>query len=222
MDSQRVLRCSEHAAVASQDLALGVALGIGDVNAQHETVELRLRQWKCALELAWVLRRQYQEIRRQLPRSALHAYLAFLHGFEQCRLRLWPGAIDLVNQHDIGEQRSGPKHETARCLIEHVYTDDIARHQIRRSLNALELPAKRAGQCLGQQGLAKPRHALHQHMTARHQRDDQCIHGRTGANHHASEFTREQVMQPADWSAHAAMCLSVARMRLCSRTSGTR
>ncbi len=71
---------------------------VGDVDAQHEAVELRFRQRISALELVRVLRREDDEPVGQRKPLALDRHLALFHRLEQRRLRLRAGAIDLVHQ----------------------------------------------------------------------------------------------------------------------------
>jgi len=89
------------------------------------------------------------------------------------------GPIDLIEQHHIGEQRTGAEHERVLRAIEQVSPGDVRRHQVRGALDALEAATQGAGQCLAEQGLAQARHALDEHVSARHHRDAQCPHRRT-------------------------------------------
>jgi hypothetical protein len=54
-------------------------------------------------------------------------------------LGLRPGAINLIDEQHVREQRPGAEHEGPLLLFEHVHADDIARHEIRGALDALEL-----------------------------------------------------------------------------------
>ena len=120
---------------------------------------------------------------------ALDAHLALLHRLEKRRLRLRSGAIDLIDQHDVGEQRPGAKHETALALVEHVHADDVARHEVRGPLDAFELPAESVRERLGEQRLAQARHPLHEHVAARDERDDEGADRRLRADDDATELT---------------------------------
>ena len=61
--------------------------------------------------------------------------LALLHAFEQRRLRLGGGAVDLVAQHDVGEDRAGPELEVALLLVEDVDAGDVGGQQVGRELD---------------------------------------------------------------------------------------
>ena len=67
---------------------LGVAVGITDLQAQQEAVELRLGQRVRAFELDGVLRRDHHERARQLVRLRVDGDLTLFHRLEESRLRL--------------------------------------------------------------------------------------------------------------------------------------
>ncbi len=175
------------AGVAHQYLRFGFRFGIGQVQAQHEAVQLRLRQRIRSLELAGVLGRDDDEISRQFEQRPVHRYLPLLHGLEQRGLRARTGAVDLVKQHHIGEQGSGAEHEFAFCRVEKMGAGNVGRHQIGGTLDALELTSERSSQRLAEQGLAQPRHTLHQHMAAGDHRDTQCPDGGAEPQHHLAD-----------------------------------
>ena len=84
------------------------------LDQEHEPIELRLGQRIGPFLLDRVLRGQHQERRFESKRLADHRHLVLLHGFEHGRLRLRRGAVDLVGQHDVGEDR--PVHELKLAL----------------------------------------------------------------------------------------------------------
>ena len=79
---------------------------MADRKLHDKPIELCFGQWKSPVVLDWVLSREHDERLRQLHRLALEGDLVFLHRFEQRRLGLRRGAIDLVGQDDAGKQRS--------------------------------------------------------------------------------------------------------------------
>jgi hypothetical protein len=107
-------------------------------------------------------------------------------------------------------------------FLEHVYTDDVARHEIRGALHTFEFSTECVCQGLREQCLAQPRRALEQHVAARDQGNEQCAHRRLHTQHHTAELLHQGILEFADCQAHAASCLSVRTMRLCRRTSGMR
>jgi hypothetical protein len=84
-------------------------LRIADAELEHEAVDLRLRQRIGALLLDRVLRGEHEERPRQRERLAAQRDLMLLHRLEQRRLDLGRRAVDLVGQHDVGEDRAAAR-----------------------------------------------------------------------------------------------------------------
>ena len=91
---------------------------------------------------------------RQLVRVHVDGDVALLHALEQAGLRLGRGAVDLVDQHDVGEDRPGPELEALLALVVDVGADDVGREQVGGALHACELAVERAGERAGQRRLA--------------------------------------------------------------------
>ena len=82
-----------------------LARGRFDAQLEEEAIELRLGQRVGPLHLDRVLRRQHEERRRQRVGLLADRDRLLLHRLEQRRLRLGRGAVDLVGQHDVREDR---------------------------------------------------------------------------------------------------------------------
>jgi len=89
-----------------EHLDLVLTARVADADAHQEAVELRLRKRIRALVLDRVLRREHDEGSRQQPRLALGRHLALLHRLEQRSLRFRWGAVDLVGEEEVGEDRA--------------------------------------------------------------------------------------------------------------------
>ncbi len=104
-----------------------------------------------------------------MPNSA-HRDLAFLHRFEQGRLRFRGGAVDLVGQNDVRKNRTGEETHLALAgravLFNDVGAGDIGRHQIGRELDAAESEIQRTSQRAYEQRFRKAWHAFQEAMTA--------------------------------------------------------
>jgi hypothetical protein len=87
---------------------------VADHDADEEAVDLRLRERVGALEIDGVLRGEDHEGVGQLEAIALDGDLALLHRLEQRRLGLRGGAVDLVGEHHVGEDRPGAQGEGRR------------------------------------------------------------------------------------------------------------
>ena len=109
----------------------------GDHDLEQEPVELGLGQRVGALHLERVLRREDEERRVERVAVAGDGDLVLLHRLEQARLGLRRGAVDLVGEHEVREDRAGlePEDPLPVLLDEDVRAGDVGRHQVRRELD---------------------------------------------------------------------------------------
>ena len=141
-------------------------LHVAEAELHREAVHLRLGQRIGAAELHRVLGGDHEEQLGQLAAHAVHRDLALPHRLQQRRLGARRGAVDLVGQEDVGEDRPLVEAEALGAGVVDRHTDDVRRQQIGRELHALEGGADRAGERLGQRGLAGAGVVLEQHVTA--------------------------------------------------------
>jgi hypothetical protein len=181
VDHRLELRQCRRGRVLAQHRRLVARVGVADPTPQQEAVELRLGQRMRAVVLEWVLRGDHEEGPWQRVGHALHGGGALAHGLEQRRLRLRAGAVDLVCQHDVGEDRPGLEDEaTRRHAAAHLGNrgaQQVARQQIARELDAAEARVDGAGDGVGERRLPHAGNVLEQQVTAGDQRLD-------GAPHH--------------------------------------
>ena len=147
----------EHAVarlVAEQHPGLGVGVRVAEREPDHEAVDLGLGQRVGALVLDRVLGREDQERPRQLVRRGVDGDVALLHALEQAGLRLRRGAVDLVDDHDVGEDRARAELEACFALVVDLRADDVGRQQVGGALHARERAVDRPRQRPGQGGLA--------------------------------------------------------------------
>src|SRR2546430_2298141 len=85
------------------DVELFIVGRVVDDDMEHEAVELRFGQRVRALELDRVLGGENEERLRERVGAPLDRDAVLLHRLEQRRLRLRRGAVDLVGEHDVGE-----------------------------------------------------------------------------------------------------------------------
>ena len=88
-----------------------------------------------------VLRGEHEKGVWQFVALAGGGHGALLHGLEEGRLCLGRRSVDFVSEDDVGEQGSLVELEPA-LLVENLGTDDVARHQVRRELDAVEAEAE--------------------------------------------------------------------------------
>ena len=79
---------------------------------------------------------------------------------------LGSGAIYLVDQHDLREERPAMKHEALLASIENGIAENISRQQVTRKLDALKGERERARQRLRERCLADARNILNQKVAA--------------------------------------------------------
>ncbi len=106
---------------------------------EQEPIELCLRQRVRALHFQGILRGQHDVGRSNLVALAADGDTPLLHRLEQGALRLGSRSIDLIGEHDPCEDGARPELDavtTTRRGLDHVRTDDVSGHQIRRELDA--------------------------------------------------------------------------------------
>ena len=138
---------------------------VAEPSLQEEAVELGLGEREHALELDRVLGRQHEERLREHVRLPVDRHLALGHRLEQGRLGLRHRAVDLVDEHDVREQRTAPELEVLELLVVDVHPGHVRRLEVGRALDAREggvLDAARDR--AGEHGLPGTGNVLEQHM----------------------------------------------------------
>ena len=152
--------------VGEQDALLDLRGGQVHPDRQQEAVELRLRQREGAVAVGVVLGGDDEKRRGQPAGDAVERHLLLVHALEQRALDARRGAVDLVRQHAVGEDRAGDEFEIAAVHPVERVAEEVGRQQVGRELHALERPADRGGQGVGERGLADARRAFDQHVAA--------------------------------------------------------
>ncbi len=137
---------------------------IGERVLEQEAVELRLGQRISALLLDRILGRDHHEALAERMGLAVQRDMALLHRLQQRGLRLGRGAVDLVRQQQLAEDRPAADHEAGRLEIELVGADNVARQEIGRELDAPELQPQARREALRQQRLGCAGWTFEQHM----------------------------------------------------------
>ncbi len=92
--------------VVSEHLDLRLTRRVVDSHVDEKAIELRFGERVRSFVLDRILSREHGEEIAERVGAAVHCDLALLHRLEQGRLRLGRGAIDLVSQKEIGEDRA--------------------------------------------------------------------------------------------------------------------
>ena len=98
--------------------------------------------------------------------DAADRHLALGHDLEQRRLHLGRRAVDLVGQHEVGEDRAELDVEGVLAGLVDAGADDVGGHEVGRELQAGERAADRAGQRLDGERLRDAGHTLEQAVAA--------------------------------------------------------
>jgi hypothetical protein len=121
-----------------------------------------LRERIRPFELDRILGGEHEERFIERVGTPLDRDPVLLHGLEKCRLGLGRCAIDLVGEHDVGEDRTGHECHAPSprlgVLLNDVRSGDVRRHQVRRELDAGELEVEHLGQRVNQQRLGQSGH----------------------------------------------------------------
>ena len=159
-----------------ENLKLILPVGIDDLQFEHEPVHLRLRQRIRPLLLDGILRRQDQERLVERKRLLADGHLLFLHGFQERALHLCRGAIHLVRQNDIRENRTLLDREIPRPRIVNQRPDEVCRQQVWRELNPLKPHPERPRERRHRHRLRQTGDALEQHVPVRQHSQEEPLH----------------------------------------------
>ncbi len=153
------------------DLALLGRCRVVDVDLHQKAVALGLGQRVDALALDRILCCQHEERIRHRVALPAEGDLPLCHHFEQRRLHLCRRPVDLIGQHEVGEDRPELGVEPLRARPVDARPDDVGRHQVGGELEARERAADRPRERLDGEGLGDAGHALEQAVAAREQAD---------------------------------------------------
>src|SRR5262249_8799954 len=159
-------------------------------------------------------------IGRQWKALAVDGDEALFHRLEQSRLRFRARAVHLIDEHDVGEQRPAPELELAALGVEHVHAGEIRRHQVRCSLNPLELTAEHASERVAEKRLAESRRTLDQHVPRADERDRERVDHLVEAIDDRANLLAEKLLDLVRLRRHPIASLAFNKV-LWSRTKST-
>jgi hypothetical protein len=147
---------------------------VADRGLQHEAVELRLGQLVGSRLLDGVLRRDHEERTAHLVGDAVHRDARLLHDLQQRRLRLRRGAVDLVGEHDRGEDRAPVELEPVVLLV--VDRDAVTSEGSRSGVNWMRVLVPCTDAAIALARLVLPvRGVLEQHVAlSQHRREHEA------------------------------------------------
>ena len=146
-----------------EDLHHVIGGGERNQRLEQEAVELGLRQRIGPFLFDRVLGRHHQKGPGQGMGLAAEGDPLLLHRLEQGRLGLRGGAVDLVGQDQVGEDRAFVELEVV--ADQHLGAEDVGRHQVGSELDPPELDIEHPAQGRQELGLAEARHAFQKHVS---------------------------------------------------------
>ena len=172
----------------------GLVVRVAQRRLHEEAVELGLGQPVGAGLLDGVLGGDDHERVADLVGHTVDGDASLLHDLEQGRLRLGRGAVDLVGEHDVGEDRAGVEVEGRLGRVVDRHAGDVARQQVGGELDAAVAALHRAGHRPGQLGLARAGEVLQEQVplgehAGQRQADDVLLaeHGLVDVGDHLAE-----------------------------------
>ena len=127
----------------------------------------------------------------QLVRRLVDGDLALLHRLEEARLRARRRAVDLIDQDDVREHRTGTELELLSPLVVDRDAGDVGRHEVRRALDAVERQRERPRDRARERGLPHAGHVVEQHVAFDEQRGEELLSRALLADHHARDLIDE-------------------------------
>ena len=175
------------------DRQLFLLVRVAHDHLEHEAVHLGLGQRVGPLLLDRVLGGHHQEGLVERIGGVADGHLPLLHRLQQRALHLRRGAVDLVGQDQVREDRTLLGGELARLLVVDQGPDDVRGQQVRRELDALKLGADHVGESLDGQGLGQAGHALQQDVAVGQQRNQQPLQHPALAHDHLAGLAKDGV-----------------------------
>ena len=160
---------------AVEDRQLLFLVRIGQLQLEHEAVDLRFGQRIGSFLFDGVLRGQHQERLFEQVASLADGDLPFLHRFEQGALHLGGSPVDLVGEDEVGEDGPLLDGEFAGARVVDLRADHVGRQQIGRELDAAEGEPQGAGEGADGERLGQAGHAFEEHVPAGEQADEQPV-----------------------------------------------
>ena len=179
-----------------EDLPLLRFRRVADAQFEHEPVELGFGKLVGALLLQGILRGEDQERIGQLVGLIADGHLPLLHRFEQRALDLGRGAVDLVGEDQVREERAVLDRELARARVVNQRADQVRREQVGGELDALKTGLDTVGQRFDRERLCEAGNPFQEDVSVGEQAREQAVHQIFLAHHHSGHF-RLQRRDPA-------------------------
>src|SRR3954469_11840565 len=161
---------------------------MGHRDLHHEPVALRLGQLVHAFRFDRVLSGDHEERSGHVIGVASDGDMLFGHHFEQRRLHLRRGPVDLVGQQEVDEHGAELDIELLARRAEDPRADDVGRQKVGRELHTPEGATDHLRQRLGGQRLGQTGHALQKAMSLAEQADEHSLDQPALADDHLAQL----------------------------------
>src|SRR5262245_7641601 len=172
------------------DFALGIVIGIVDVDLHQEAVELRLGQGIGAFLLDRILRREHVEGARNVVTIAGNRHVVLLHGLQQRGLGARACAVDFVGHQQLPENRARDEAKaalSAGTFVQHFAAQNVGRHEVRGELDAAGVKPEHDAHGLDQLGLGEAGKADEQRVPATEHGDERLLDHRFLPEDHVAD-----------------------------------
>ena len=122
--------------------------------------------------------------------------LALLHDLEERALDLGRGAVDLVGEEEVAEDRAELRVEGAPVGAVDPGPDEVARHEVRGELDPPERGVEDVGEGLDREGLGEARDALEEEVAAGEEGDEHPLEHRVLADDHPADLVQDGLGGP--------------------------
>ena len=176
---------------------LAVAWVIDD-QFEVKAIQLRLRQRVCPLLLDGVLSGDHHKFIAQRIRLPVDGHQPLIHRLQKRGLRFRGRAVDLVRQQDLRKNRPRCEDKGIRLKIKEVCPQNIARHHIRRKLNAPKLQVETRSKRLNQKRLAGAGSALQKDVAAAQETGEHELKSLVMPHNHFADLSSDVFYDCAD------------------------
>ena len=205
-----------------QDRELLLPGRVRHVDLEQEAVALGLGQAVDTLGLDRVLGGEHEERVGQGMTAPGDGDLFLGHRLEQGRLHLGRGPVDLVGEHEVGEDRAALDVERLGARPPHPGAGDVAGHQVGGELQAREAPADHVGQRAHRQRLGHAGHAFEQQVAAGQQPDEHPLDHRVLPDDDLLDLHQGALEQMGCVGDLALVCLRHGSSSACACSPGPR
>ena len=150
------------------------------MQSHKEAVELILWQCVSAFEVVGVLGGEEHEGLFECAHNAVGRDRRLVHGLKKCGLGSGGCAVDLISQHEVGENRPGLEDKLGLLAVEDGDPKDITGEQVGGELDSGEGAVHALGQRGGEHSFTHPGHILDQGVAPGEEAADQSVHGIDG------------------------------------------